>query len=145
VGVELQIPPLRERLDDLPLLAEHLLARFDAGEVRRGRSARAVTLSEDGLAELAGRPWPGNVRELENVLRLAWIRSPVGGAMGPRELGPAPSASGSESAASTGTLAEIEAAAIDRALAAAGGNGSAAARSLGIDRTTLHRKLRRDR
>jgi len=145
VGVELAIPPLRERLDDLPLLVEHLLARFDADEVQRGRAERAVTLSEDGLAELAGRPWRGNVRELENVLRLAWIRTAGGATIGPLELGGAPPAraDGGAAVAPTGTLAEIEAAAIERALAAHGGNVSAAARSLGVDRTTLHRKLKR--
>ncbi len=145
VGVELVIPPLRDRLEDLPLLTEHLLGRFDEDEdeVGRGRPARALTLSEDGLGDLASRPWPGNVRELENVLRLAWIRTPVGGKIGVRELGGSIAPAGAAAAVPEGTLAEIEAAAIERALAVHGGNVSAAARALGIDRTTLHRKLRK--
>ena len=141
VGVEIAVPPLRERLDDLPLLAEHLLGRFDAAEHRRGRPARGLVLSEDALAAYLAQPWPGNVRELENVLRMAWIKTPIGGALQPAPAGPA--APASSSSPLEGTLAELEQAAIERALATHGGNVSAAARALGIDRTTLHRKLKK--
>ncbi len=142
-GVELAIPPLRDRLDDLELLAEHLLGRFDDAEAARGRPPKEVRLTEDAVAALAARDWPGNVRELENVLRLAWIRTPAGGALRVDAAASGGGLGAAAAAAPGGTLAEIEAAAIERALREAGGNVSAAARALGIDRTTLHRKLRR--
>jgi len=65
-GARLALPALRERPLDLPLLAQHLLAR-DA----EARGVMPPTLTEDGLQELGRRSWPGNVRELDNVLRAA--------------------------------------------------------------------------
>ncbi len=64
--IELQVPPLRERLADLPLLAQHILARF-AAQWR----APALRLSADALQKLEAYPFPGNVRELENILERA--------------------------------------------------------------------------
>jgi sigma-54 specific flagellar transcriptional regulator A len=67
-GVMLELPPLRERLEDLPLLAQHFLERAakERGEVPQ-------RLSDESLALLARHPWPGNVRELENVIASAAI------------------------------------------------------------------------
>jgi transcriptional regulator with AAA-type ATPase domain len=59
--VELRVPPLRERLDDLPLLAQHLLSKCQPPKA----------LHVDALAFLARHPWPGNIRELDNILRAA--------------------------------------------------------------------------
>jgi transcriptional regulator with GAF, ATPase, and Fis domain len=67
-GVMLELPPLRERLEDLPLLASHVLGRVAA---ERGEAPRQ--LSGEALELLARHPWPGNVRELENVLASAAI------------------------------------------------------------------------
>jgi len=67
-GVMLELPPLRDRLDDLPALAQHFLAR---SAKERGEAPR--TLSEEALALLARHDWPGNVRELENVVAAAAI------------------------------------------------------------------------
>lgn len=140
-GVRLHVPPLRDRKGDLPLLTAHFLGRFSDEARQRGRPKPAPELRQDALAELVARDWRGNVRELENVLRLAFIRAPEGGAIGPEHLmAPAgrPSAE-----PDTVSLQELEKRAIQRAMDQAEGNMAAAARLLGVDRTTLWRKLRR--
>jgi len=68
--LEVHLPPLRERLDDLPVLIDHFLKIFAA---RFRRDKRAV--SRDALRKLSGYAWPGNVRQLENVLLNAWVMS----------------------------------------------------------------------
>lgn len=68
--VELRLPPLRERLDDIPQLVDHFFARF---ATRFGRDKKS--LSRDALRRLLEYPWPGNVRQLENVLLNAWVLS----------------------------------------------------------------------
>ena len=66
--IEIQLPPLRERREDIPLLAEHFLSRIAA---REGRPLPA--LAPDALAVLQGYAWPGNIRELENFLEKTLI------------------------------------------------------------------------
>jgi DNA-binding NtrC family response regulator len=68
--IEVKVPPLRDRLEDLPLLIDHLLGIFAA---RYNRERRSV--SRAALKRLAAFPWPGNVRQLENVLLNAWVLS----------------------------------------------------------------------
>ncbi len=68
--IELQVPPLRERSDDIPLLAEALLARINGHYAEEGSTAR-FQLSDDALDALLNYPFPGNVRELENILERA--------------------------------------------------------------------------
>lgn len=139
-GVRVHVPPLRERLDDVPALAEHFLKRFADDAKRRGRPKEVGGLSTEILELLMERAWRGNVRELENVLRLAWIRVPVGHEITPehlevpgrRSIEPEPV-----------SLADVEARAIETAMRRSDGNMAAAARLLGIDRTTLWRKLKR--
>jgi DNA-binding NtrC family response regulator len=63
--VPIHVPPLRERLEDIPLIAQHLLAHIG------GREGRALLLSPDTLAAMTRYPWPGNVRELGNALEYA--------------------------------------------------------------------------
>ena len=63
--VPIHVPPLRERVEDIPLIAHHLLAHIG------GREGRALLLSPDTLAAMARYPWPGNVRELGNALEYA--------------------------------------------------------------------------
>ena len=139
-GVRVHVPPLRQRAADIPLLATHFLQRFEAEAADRGRPKHIESIDEDGLQWLMGQGWPGNVRELENCLRLAWIRTPAGGSVSLQIL-----TSGTGPPRSTGprTLAELEKDAIDRAMESSEGNLSAAARVLGIDRSTLWRKLKR--
>lgn len=139
-GVRLHVPPLRERREDLPLLAEHFLQRFAEESLRRGRPKPPAHLTGEAVAELAGREWRGNVRELENVLRLAYIRSAADGTVGLEQLLQLGQRSAEPEPAS---LEEVERRAIQRAMAQSEGNMAAAARILGVDRTTLWRKLRR--
>jgi two-component system response regulator HydG len=131
-------------MDDIPLLAEHFLARLN--ETRRNGNG-PVRLSEEGLAALQQYDWPGNVRELENALERAAVLSPgpeisVDGLPGRvRSPGAAPLVS--ERPATNPTLELIERAYILWVLEAEGGNKARAAEVLGIDPSTLYRKLNR--
>ena len=139
-GLRLHVPPLRERRDDIPLLAAHFIERFTEEAARRGRPKLVGALTAEAAAELLGRSWRGNVRELENVLRLAWIRAAAGAPITPILLegqGPAPKE------APPVSLADAEDVAIRKAMERSDGNVAAAARLLGIDRTTLWRKLKK--
>jgi DNA-binding NtrC family response regulator len=78
-GVEIHLPPLRERGEDIDLLANYFLARET-----KGKGKPLLTFHETALAKLRAYPWPGNVRELENVVRLAAVVC-----QGPREVMPA--------------------------------------------------------
>jgi DNA-binding NtrC family response regulator len=141
--VHIVLPPLRERPVDIPALAEHLLHRL--GE--RYQLENAV-LTPDALAALTGYSWPGNIRELENVLARA-LALRGGNAITRRDLPshisnlmPASAEVLTLEEAPTLTLAEIEHRYILRVLEAAQGNKLKAASILGIDRSTLHRKLK---
>ena len=141
----LEIPPLRERPQDIPLLAEHFLAILS-----RLRGKKTSGWSPAALEALAEYPWPGNVRELRSAVETAILFCPPGSPILPEHLPPAvrertePPPSGPEKALPPGplTLKEIEAAAIRRALERNGGNKEKTARELGIHRVTLYRKLK---
>jgi len=151
--LRIEVPPLRERLEDLPLLAGHLLSRIAA---RMGREP--PELEGPALEALLAQDFPGNVRELENELERATIYS-TGGRLRAADLGlgpgrgaaresrssriPAPGAAASEPAGSAATMDEAERRAIEEALAAAGGNRTRAAEALGISRRSLLYKLKR--
>jgi DNA-binding NtrC family response regulator len=142
--ITLHIPPLRERMDDIPLLAEHFLKRLNENR-RNGNDA--VHITEEGLAALQHYDWPGNVRELENALERAAVLSP-GAEISPDGL---PGCVRSPTAAplvadrppANPTLELIERAYILWVLEAEGGNKARAAEALGIDPSTLYRKLSR--
>jgi DNA-binding NtrC family response regulator len=142
--VRIGIPPLRERIEDVPLLAQHFLDKH---------APDAVSIDEAALERLMNHDWPGNVRELENV-----IESALALARGPRlrasdlPIGRSRSGSnaGSRVAAGEGSpgglplsLEAYERSALERALREAGGNATEAARRLGIGRSTFYRKLGR--
>ncbi len=135
--VRLALPPLRQRREDIPLLVDHFVARFNA---LRGKEVAGV--SDEVLARFMRHDWPGNVRELENAIEHAFIlcRGPIIDPHHlPEQFGPADPA-----VLPTGlTLAEIEARAIHDALERNDWNRSATARELGIDKTTLWRKIKR--
>ena len=142
----LHVPPLRQRRDDIPLLANHFLDKYAA---RNRKSARGFSpLAMDMLIKY---DWPGNVRELENIVERGVIlmtgehitekQLPLNIA---RESTAVPSA-GLISISSAGdprSLEEIEKDAILETLKATDGNKSEAARRLGITRKTLHKKLK---
>ncbi len=136
--VVLRVPPLRERPQDVPYLAERLLARFaeaaDAEPPRLGTAARAA---------LSRHPFRGNVRELENLMRRAVVHFP-GREVEPQRLLTLRSAPRSPLPAADGglNLRALEQQAIRRGLAATGGNRTAAARALGISVRTLRNKIR---
>lgn len=122
------MPPLRERLDELP----ELIAQF---------LPRGATLSSDAEQALAAYSWPGNIRELKNALWRSAILA-EGRVITSAALN-LPLSGGSPAVASGDlTLAGAESRAIDAALAVTGGNRAKAAELLGIARSTLHEKLR---
>ncbi|HSJ08378.1 MAG TPA: helix-turn-helix domain-containing protein, partial [Longimicrobiales bacterium] len=139
--ITLHLPPLRDRNDDIPLLAEHFLRRAPSPN---GESLR---LSDDALLVLQRYDWPGNVRELENALERAAILTrgdvvPVE-ALPARVVEPAPAPLVSERPPANPTLELVERAYILWVLQAEGGNKARAAEVLGIDPSTLYRKLNR--
>jgi DNA-binding NtrC family response regulator len=131
--VEIELPPLRQRPADVPVLARHLVQK----------ASERLHVSEPALADstnevLLAHEWPGNVRELENCLTRA-IALSTGGVIRPEHLGLAPTA---ESPADMyKSLEEIEAAHVSRVLRGVGGNKARAARILGISKPRLYRIL----
>jgi DNA-binding NtrC family response regulator len=135
----IQLPPLRERRDDIPLLVEHFLAKHASDAGRKVSRAHPAA-----LARLAAYDWPGNVRELENVIHRALLvmsGSELTLADLPPELAAGPGLELPASAGGPASLEELEKRAIRDALARCGGNLSDAARQLGIGRSTLYRKM----
>ncbi len=140
--LRINVPPLRERKEDLPLLAGHFLALYRA---RQGRPP--IRMSPRAMALLGDYDWPGNVRELANLCeRLSALQE--GDRAGAGEVAalldrspglPSRGSAGSE-AAPRWNLREMEREALLSAVEEAGGNFSLAARSLGISRSTLWRK-----
>ena len=139
--VSLAIPPLRSRDGDIPLLAHHFAEKY--GDKNR---KRVKGITPEAMGCLVKHPWPGNVRELENTMERAVILM-CGEYISKRELpmhfscekegGKAPSLS-----VSGRSLAELEKEAILATLEETGGNKSETARRLGINRKTLHLKIK---
>ncbi|MGC4000858.1 MAG: sigma-54 dependent transcriptional regulator [Anaeromyxobacter sp.] len=143
--MELTVPPLRDRREDIPALASELARRY-ADRFGLG----AVRLAPALLERLKGQDWPGNVRELENTIaRLVALGGE--GELGPEALAGAPDA-GPEGAPATPSaegspslreqVRAFERGVIARALEATGGNQAAAARLLGVSRSALFNRLR---
>lgn len=140
--VNVLVPPLRERVEDIPILADRFLCHFAEknGKLVKGFTPAAM----DRLLKYA---WPGNVRELENTVERAVVLL-MGEYVGERELppallevrddGPAPKYD-----SATMTLEDMERAAVQEAVEQCGGNKSEAARRLGITRKTLQTKLQK--
>jgi two-component system response regulator HydG len=134
--INISLPPLRERGDDILLLARHFAARFaeEAGKP-------VPQFSENALQVLMRYDWPGNVRELENVIQRLVVMTD-----GPHieipDLPPLLRFSAPRVNGLNRTLAEVEADYIRNVLAGVGGNKTRAAEILGIDRKTLREKLK---
>ena len=135
--VELTLPPLRERHEDIPLLARHFVRLHGK---RQGREALA--LSRGALEVLLPHDFPGNVRELENLLEAACALA-SGDRVEAADVRLAMGASSSVADLASGTLDDVLRSHVMSTLERCGGNRSAAARALGIDRTTLYRMLLR--
>lgn len=135
---EIQLPPLRDRLEDIAKLATHLLSRHRS-------EAASVEASFDSMAikRLLSYPWPGNIRELANVVERASIlcdQLPITSKELPSQFGSATSPI-SVSFKAGQSLREIEMRAIHSALDQHNGNKTAAANQLGISLKTLYNKL----
>jgi len=135
--VVVEVPPLRDHRSDIPLLARHFLELYGEQFGRPG-----FLLSRDALAALMVHPFPGNVRELENAIQAAIALAP-GEVITIDDL--RLEIEGDQEQRSLGLLSldEVERRHIESVLQAVEGNRQEAARILGIDRTTLYRKLQR--
>jgi len=140
--ISLHLPPLRERQEDIPLLADAFLHRL--AEQRHEEPKR---LSADALSAVMVYAWPGNVRELENALEHAIVLSPADeielAALPERVRSPKAEQFIADRPIENPTLEAIERAYIVWVLQSEGGNKSRAAEVLGIDPSTLYRKLAR--
>ena len=140
--VNLSMPPLRERLGDLPLLCEHMMERLCR---KLGLPLREM--SPEALQRLYEHDWPGNIRELQNVLERALMmsdvdvlaQSDIDAVLPTVKLAPAAVPPCGRSLAEA--IAEAEKAAIRRTMAACGGNKTRVAAELGISRASLYEKM----
>jgi len=140
--IPIDIPPLRERMDDLPLLVDHFVRKFC--EKTKSRSRK---VSDEAMELLRGYAWPGNVRELENIIERAILLNrseTLEPADFPEKLSQHQStAIVSSGKPATPTLESIEKAYIHYVMSQTEGRKAEAARILGIDTSTLYRKIHR--
>ncbi len=132
--VSLNLPPLRDRKDDIPLLIDHFVRQFSA----TGYAPKAI--SAEALQTLVDYPWPGNVRELANTIERLLILTP-GGTIGLNDL-PSNIRVSPGPVQGPSSLAEMERLHLIRILKETGGKKMKAARLLGIDLKTLNKKIR---
>lgn len=142
--VAIVVPPLRSRKDDIPLLVDHFVRKLGQRDGHR----RITGVSSDAMIVLLRYDWPGNVRELENAMERA-LALGKGGQIEVEALPPAIVAAVEDKKEKTGTgvagqctLAQLEKDAIVRTLRRTQGDTGTAAKILGIDRSTLYRKLK---
>jgi two-component system, NtrC family, response regulator AtoC len=147
--IPVDVPPLRDRKEDVPLLVRHFLEKF-----RADAAGPAVTVSQEAMRRLMAYPWPGNVRQLENAIEraVAFIggRSHIDAGDLPIEIqqAQAPALSSSVELPDEGInlealIASIERELIARSLERTGGNKGQAAKLLNLKRTTLVEKIKR--
>ncbi|MFI5394800.1 MAG: sigma-54-dependent transcriptional regulator [Candidatus Binatia bacterium] len=137
--VDIQLPPLRERCSDIPLLVSHILPRLNARLKRR-----VVSVDQPVMKLLTSAPWPGNIRELENVLERALILAD-GEYIGVQDLPPdltAPQCHPEGSEDLRAAVRAFELQHIRQVLSATGGNREQAAIRLGVNPSTLYRRLK---
>ncbi len=132
--VELAIPALRDRLEDLGPLADYLLGRM---ALRYGQSD--LSFSEATRAKLVAHSWPGNIRELAHAIERGALMTTTG-VIEPDDLALSSAATGARSLDSM-TLQEAERYLVERALLRAQGNAAEAARALGLSRSAFYRRL----
>ncbi|UII22483.1 sigma-54-dependent transcriptional regulator [Fulvivirga ligni] len=133
--VELQMPPLQDRPEDIQLLAEHFLKLF-GDKYRKG----TLQLSKKGLKHLEQHSWPGNIRELQHAIERAVIMSDTS-VLDPDDLLLQNPKNKVISPNESVSLNEIEKETIEKAIAKNKGNISKAAKELGLGRTTIYRKM----
>jgi DNA-binding NtrC family response regulator len=131
--IPIELPPLRQRREDIPLLVSHFLT---ASAARQGKPVASIT--QPALERLVDFPWPGNIRQMENTIERAVVLC-LGERLTEKDIMlPAPAETGTGTA---GTAAEIEKRAVLERLKAFNGNRTRTAASLGISRRTLLNKL----
>ena len=155
--IQVELPPLRDRKEDIPILVQHFVDKFAAavlqpGSGRDGHGAR-ITVSQDAMRRMMAYQWPGNVRQLENVVERAMAllggRATVEVTDLPMEIQaaaatPLPNVDFPEAGVDLPSIVDqIEREFIDQALSRTGGNKAAAAGLLKLKRTTLVEKLKR--
>jgi two-component system, NtrC family, response regulator HydG len=140
--ITIHVPPLRDRREDIPVLAQHFLRIYAAKNNRR-----LDGLTDEAIKRLEAYGWPGNVRELENVIERGVVLARGGQVdvadLTPEIAGATPLPEGVVSVRIGTPLAEVEQRLMDATLAATGGNKTLAAKLLGIDVRTVARKLER--
>jgi DNA-binding NtrC family response regulator len=136
--IEIRLPPLRERREDIPLLAAHFLGEYAA------RYRKPVTkIHADAMRALLAYSWPGNVRELAHATERAVLLA-EGDTVRPGDLNlRAPGDGGGPARLEDLSLEEVERVLIQKAIARFDGNVSAAAKALGLSRSALYRRLQR--
>ncbi|HEY6931385.1 MAG TPA: sigma-54 dependent transcriptional regulator [Thermoanaerobaculia bacterium] len=132
--IEIRVPPLRERREDIPVLAEHFL-RIHA----RRYNKPAAAFERAALEALMNHPWPGNVRELDHTIERAVLLA-QGATIRPAELGLRRDLDASPRLEDM-SLEQVEGVLVQKAMARYGGNVSEAARALGLSRSALYRRL----
>ena len=156
--VPIRVPSLRERVDDIPILAEHFLGIY--WKKHRERGAKPPRFTAAAIRDLQGRPWPGNVRELQNAVEHAVVLvepgseiepsdipylDSVDNGLGGRGIEEAPrlpfNLEGEYHAVRERVIAEFELQYLRSLVNRAGSNMSAAAKLAGVDRTTLYRLM----
>jgi DNA-binding NtrC family response regulator len=138
--VSLHIPPLRERKDDIPLLVEHFLEKYNTRLHKQ--SSHITGVSPAAMDVFLQHDWPGNVRELENTVERLVVLS-AGPHLKPEDLAYAGLSLAPPAESTSLDLKDLEREHILRTLQKFGGHRSETARALGIDRKTLREKLKR--
>jgi DNA-binding NtrC family response regulator len=133
--IPVELPPLRERKLDIPLLIDHFLA-----EAARRYDKRMLKVSSRAMSNLLDYRWPGNVRELQNAIQFAFVRC-NGKVINPDDL-PIELREAADPPARRGPNRKLDQEAVKSALLRTGGNKARAAKNLGVGRATLYRFLK---
>ena len=139
--IRIDLPPLRERAEDIPVLIEHFMRKF-SDQVQRNLDG----IEPETLTALMNYHWPGNVRELEHTIERAVLLGKEI-RIGLQDLPPSLAARNNnvlplaDAVARSYTLRDLEKEYIMRVMESVHGNKTEAAKTLGVDRTTLYRKL----
>ena len=141
-GAQIEVPPLRERREDVPMLVNHALGKFAS---QLGRPIPTIT--QPAMMRLVAYSWPGNVRELLNVVQKMLVMGEAADVVDVRDVPEEVRADGAQETPGLGSLAgvgldRLEKVAIRQTLAMTGGNREQAAQLLGIGERTLYRKLK---
>jgi DNA-binding NtrC family response regulator len=135
--IEIHLPPLRDRREDIPLLAKHFLTQY----AQRYRQ-EVSSFDNAAMQILLEHPWPGNVRELDHTVERAVLMS-QGSSIGIADLGLRPARAAGTGRLEEMSLEDVETFLIRKALARHGNNVSQAAEALGLSRSALYRRMQR--